>query len=58
MPVTTVRLACGILLLLASGCAAMPMGDTERELQVRCERSGGRWHAYIGREGYCEYRSP
>ena len=43
-PMTT-RLACGLFLLLASGCAATPKGYTERDLQLvvevmrkRCER--------------------
>jgi hypothetical protein len=58
MPMTTVRLACGLLLLLASGCAATPKGYTERDLQARCENTGGRWHASAAREGFCEYQSP
>lgn len=57
MPMTTARLACGLLLLLASGCAAMPKGYTERDLQARCETTGGRWHAAVAREGFCEYQS-
>jgi len=42
MPMTTARLACGLLLLLASGCAAPPKGYSERDLQARCENTSGR----------------
>jgi len=58
MATMTARLACGLLLLLASGCAAMPVGYTERDLQARCENTGGRWHPAVAREGFCEYQSP
>jgi hypothetical protein len=58
MATMTARLACGLLLLLASGCAATPTGYTERDLQARCENTGGRWHAAVAREGFCEYQSP
>ena len=58
MTVTTARLACGLLLLLATGCAATPEGYTERDLQARCENTGGRWHVGVAREGFCEYQSP
>ncbi|MDP2701578.1 MAG: hypothetical protein Q8P98_05855, partial [Candidatus Rokubacteria bacterium] len=54
----SVRLACGLLLLLASGCAATPEGYTERDLQARCENTGGRRHPAVAREGFCEYQSP
>jgi hypothetical protein len=57
MAATTARLACGLLLLLASGCAATPAGYTERELQARCENTDGRWHGAAAREGFCEYPS-
>ena len=52
------RLALGALLLLSSGCAATPAGYTERDLQARCENTGGRWHRATAREGFCEYQSP
>jgi len=42
MPMTTERLVCGLLLLLASGCAATPKAYSERDLQARCENTGGR----------------
>lgn len=58
MPMTAARLACGLLLLLASVCAATPRGYTERDLQARCENTVGRWHAAVAREGFCEYQSP
>jgi len=58
MAMTTARLACGLLLLLASGCAAPPSGYTERDLQARCESTDGRWHPAVAREGFCEYQSP
>lgn len=58
MATMTARLACGLLLLLASGCAATPEGYTERDLQARCENTGGRWHAAVAREGLCDYQSP
>jgi hypothetical protein len=56
----TARLACGLLLLdfFATGCAATPKGYTERDLQARCENTGGRWHAAVAREGLCDYQSP
>ena len=57
MATMTVRLVCALLLLLASGCAATPKGYTERDLQARCENTGGRWHAAVAREGVCEYQS-
>jgi hypothetical protein len=52
------RLAVGALLLLSSGCASVPSVYTERELQARCEVTGGRWHEGTAREGFCEYQSP
>ena len=52
------RLAHGLLLLLASGCASTPEGDTERDLQARGQATGGRWHPAGAREGFCEYQSP
>lgn len=58
MATISVRLACALLLLLASGCAATPKGYTERDLQARCETTGGRWHAATARDGFCEYQSP
>lgn len=58
MATMTVRLACGLLLLLGSGCAATPNGYSERDLQARCETTGGRWHPAAAREGLCEYQSP
>lgn len=60
MATTTAWLSCGLLLLgfLAAGCAATPKGYTERDLQARCETTGGRWHAAVAREGLCEYQSP
>lgn len=58
MATTTAGLACGFLLLLASGCASTPDGYTERDLRARCEDTGGRWHPALAREGLCEYQSP
>ena len=58
MATMTVRFVCGLVLLLASGCAATPKGYTERDLQARCENTGGRWHPAVAREGFCEYQSP
>ena len=60
MATTTARLACCLLLLVsfATGCAATPKGYTGRDLQVRCETTGGRWHPAEAREGLCEYQSP
>ena len=58
MATMTVRLVCGLLLLLASGCTTTPKGYTERDLQARCETTGGRRHAALAREGFCEYQSP
>lgn len=52
------RLALGALLLLSSGCASMPTVYTERDLQARCEITGGRWHEGTARAGFCEYQSP
>lgn len=52
------RLALGVLLLLSSGCAATPVGFAVRDLQARCETTGGRWHRGVVREGFCEYQSP
>lgn len=52
------RLALGALLLLSSGCAATPTAYTERDLQTRCETTGGSWHPATAREGFCEYQSP
>lgn len=46
------------IVLLASGCAVAPLGYTERDLQARCESTGGRWHASLTREGYCEFQLP
>jgi len=57
MPSLAVRLSLG-LVLLASGCAVAPSDFTERDLQVRCESHGGRWHAALAREGYCEFQAP
>ena len=57
MPSLAVRLSLGIV-LLASGCAVAPLGFTERDLQARCESNGGRWHAALAREGFCEFQSP
>jgi len=54
----TVRIVCGLVLLLASGFAATPKGYTERDVQARCENTGGRWQAAVAREGFCEYQSP
>lgn len=53
----SVRLSLGIA-LLASGCAVAPQTYTERDLQARCETTGGFWHAGLGREGFCEFQSP
>ena len=59
MAATTARLACGLLLLfLASGCAPALQGIAERDLQARCQNTGGRWHPSVVREGFCEYQSP
>jgi hypothetical protein len=58
MATTTARLACGLLMLLASGCAPALQGDTVRDLQARCLSTGGRWHPSVAREGFCEYQSP
>jgi hypothetical protein len=57
MPALAVRLSLGVVLLV-SGCAAAPQTYTERALQVRCESTGGRWHAGVEREGFCEFQSP
>jgi hypothetical protein len=57
MPTLAVRLSLGMV-LLACGCAVAPQGYSERDLQVRCEKNGGRWHAALAREGYCEFQSP
>jgi hypothetical protein len=57
MPMTRMQLACGLVLLLAAGCAAAPKGYTERDLQARCEMTGGRWQPSPAREGFCEYQS-
>ena len=46
------------VMLLASGCGSVQPPYTERDLQVRCEGSGGRWHPAFMREGYCEYQLP
>jgi hypothetical protein len=48
------------LLLLASGCASrvVPRPYTEQELQDRCHRRGGWWHADELVGGYCEFQSP
>jgi len=56
MPSLAVRLSLGIV-LLASGCAVAPLGYSERDLQVRCETHGGRWHMAPAREGYCEFQA-
>ena len=60
MTMMTARLACCLLLLVffATGCAATPKGYTERDLQARCETTGGSWHPAAAREGLCEYQSP
>ena len=58
MTTMTARLACCLLLLVASGCAPGPKGYTERDLQARCEITGGRWQHAEAREGLCEYQSP
>ena len=58
MTTTTARLVCGLLLLLASGCAPGLPGDTARDLQTRCLSAGGRWHPAVAREGFCEYQLP
>jgi hypothetical protein len=60
MATTTARLACCLLLLVsfATGCAATPKGYTERDLQARCETTGGSWHPAAAREGLCAYQSP
>ena len=58
MAATTARLTCGLLLLLASGCAPASQGFTARDLQARCLSTGGRWHPAVAREGFCEYQSP
>lgn len=57
MPSLAVRLSLGIVLLI-SGCAGAPGAYTEHDLQVRCENNGGRWHAALNREGYCEFQLP
>lgn len=57
MPALAVRLSLGVV-LVASGCAAAQPAYTERDLQVRCENNGGRWHAARMREGYCEFQLP
>jgi len=57
MPALVVRLWLGVM-LLASGCAAAQPPYTERDLQVRCEGNGGRWHTALLREGSCEYQLP
>jgi hypothetical protein len=57
MPALAVRFSLG-LMLLASGCAAASPPYTEHDLEVRCQSNGGRWHAALEREGYCEFQSP
>ena len=57
MPALVVRLSLGVA-LLASGCAVASPPYSERDLQVRCENHGGRWHSTFIREGYCEFQSP
>ena len=52
-----VRLSLGMVLLVC-GCTVAPQGYSERDLQVRCENTGGRWHAAFTREGHCEFQSP
>lgn len=52
------RTALATLLLLASGCAAGLPASRDGEIQVRCENTGGRWHAATARAGFCEYQSP
>jgi len=57
MPALAVRLALGVALLV-SGCAVASQTYTERDLRALCETAGGRWHAGVEREGFCEFQSP
>ena len=57
MPALAVRLSLGVV-LLASGCGVASPPYSERDLWVRCESNGGRWHPALEREGYCEFQSP
>ena len=57
MRALAVRLSLGAV-LLASGCATSQPPYADRDLQARCESNGGRWHAALMREGYCEFQSP
>lgn len=58
MATMTARLACGLLLCVASGCAETAPARSERDLQSSCEVTGGRWRPSAMREGLCEYQSP
>jgi hypothetical protein len=58
MAATTARIAYGLFLLLASGCAPALQGHAESDLEARCQSTGGRWHPAVAREGFCEYQSP
>ena len=58
MTATAQRLACGLLLFLAAGCAPVARSYTEWDLEARCLVTGGRWHPAVAREGLCEYQSP
>ena len=51
-------LALRALLPLSSSCATTPTGYKERELQARCENTGGRWHRGTTRAGFGKYQSP
>jgi hypothetical protein len=58
MAATTARIAYGLLLFLASGCAPALQGHVGGDLEARCLSTGGRWHSSVAREGFCEYQSP
>jgi hypothetical protein len=57
MPALAVRFSLGVV-LIAAGCVAASPPYSERDLRVRCESNGGRWHAALKREGFCEFQSP
>ena len=53
------RLVVGAGLLLAAGCAGVPVPPTytDWELRYTCERTGGWWRGGLIYE-YCEYQAP
>jgi hypothetical protein len=54
------RVILTVLIALLSGCGAaliLPPYD-ESELQARCERQGGWWHAHERQRSFGEYQAP